>query len=212
MAIYNEILVARYASMIKKLFGMKGPNPTKQLAGEVAPALPLFSGAENRFLETWNRWGGIGDIGPTAANQSGIRLRNPSTSNIIAVIEKFTFSGNTTDSYSVQQGATAADLATLQGLQGNRLDSRTGVPNQGTASPTLVLSFQASAPAVPALAFTLWKGLLLANTNYDLIADENQELTLLPGDAIQVFANTVNERALAAFVWRERFLEESERQ
>ena len=57
LAIFNEIENARYARMLQKLSGVKGNAPVRQLAGEVMAVLPIFNGAENRYLEGWNRFG-----------------------------------------------------------------------------------------------------------------------------------------------------------
>lgn len=214
MAIFNEILAGRYSRALQKLFGMKGGAAVRQLAGEVTPSIPFFSGVENRFIETWNRWAAVGDAGPTAANQSGVRIRNPVGSNIIAVIEKLSVCEATgTDRLLIQQGTTAADLSTVNGVAGNRLDARQAFTT-ATVAPVCIVSQQSSAVALPALGnqFTLWGNFALANTSYDYVWDENQELTILPGDALQFSALTVNVRFLASIQWRERSLEESERQ
>ena len=50
-----------------------------------------------------------------------------------------------------------------------------------------------------------------ASNSQPFILDENQEITLLPGDALQIFNVTVNQDTRGAFIWRERFLEDSER-
>ena len=45
----------------------------------------------------------------------------------------------------------------------------------------------------------------------DVIVDDLQELPLLPGDAMQVRNNTVNQFVSGIVWWRERALEDSER-
>lgn len=212
MAIYNEILSPRYSRFIQKLFSMKGSSPVKALAGELQTVFNIFGGVENRALEEWSRFGAVGDAGPTAANQSGVRFRNPAGSNVVAVLEKLTIAAAANDRLLVQQGQPAAgvqvvDLATIVPVQGNRFDPR------GLQAPTLVESQQATAAAIPAMPaqFTFWGELMLANTPYDVIWFENQEISIFPGEAIQVVAVTVNERLLTSAVWRERLLEEAER-
>lgn len=207
MGRYNEILVGRFARGVQKLFGVKGEVPVGSLAGELVVSHGLATGVENRYLEGWNRFGAVTDAGPTAANQSGGRIRNPSGSNILAVMEKVVVSCSSNDRLLLQQGQATVDLGTVVAIQGNRLDQR------GLQAPSLIVSQQSSAVSLPALTnqFTFFGPLCLANTPYDVIWDENMELTILPGDALQFSAVTVNERFLSGLIWRERFLEESER-
>src|SRR5713226_5812707 len=95
MARFNEILVGRYNRMLQKLFSMKGAAPMPQLASELAPTINFFSGVENRSLEAWNRYGLLLSITAGAATNSLLRIRNPSTTNVIAIIEKLTVNNNT---------------------------------------------------------------------------------------------------------------------
>jgi hypothetical protein len=204
MAIYNEILVGRYARMLQKLFGIKGEVPAKQLAGEVMPTFHLFSGSENRYLESWDLFaivnsfaaGGVGNF-----NQ--FQLRNPAASNVIAVITKIKAGGNLTDIGTVTYGATTADLTNLNSMANTRWDPR------GRSAPTCVAS-NAAAAIVQLPGF-------LENIHYQSGADgqgllmESHEFPLLPGQAIRFNANIANQAADYTFFWRERFLEESER-
>src|SRR5437899_398976 len=93
MAIYNEILAGRFARGIQKIFSMKGGVPTKQLSGEVMPIIKLedSTSLENRVTHSWRSFAyrgsqALGGAGTFAA----VRLRNPSASNVVAVLEKIT--------------------------------------------------------------------------------------------------------------------------
>jgi hypothetical protein len=207
MALYNEILVGRFNRFLQKLFAMKGGPPAPQLATEITPSFPLFSGAENRYLEAWDRYAAGVNVGPAAANMSGVRLRNPAGSNVVAVLERVSMNEAQNDVIAVRWGTQGADLAVVQALNFNRLDSRS------RPGPTLIFSNQATAPAVPVLTnqFTIEAADLLGHTSYVLMNDENQELVMLPGDAIQIEATTVNQNLRVFIWWRERFLEDSER-
>src|SRR5437899_9413190 len=92
MALYNEILVGRFARGIQKYFGAKGSPPIKQLAGDLYIVHKLFNGAENRYLEGWSRFGWVAGQAAAVGNKSAVRLRNPPTSNVIAVIERISCS------------------------------------------------------------------------------------------------------------------------
>src|SRR5260370_32873282 len=94
MARYHESLVGRYNRMLQKLFGMKGGVVAPQLASEISAAFPLFSGVENRYLESWNRFTSVVNQVALAGTPAQWQLRN-TTSNVIAVIEKLTISSST---------------------------------------------------------------------------------------------------------------------
>src|SRR5260370_18480671 len=110
MARYNEILVGRYNRMLQKLFGMKGGVVAPQLASEISAAFPLFSGVENRYLESWNRFTSVVNQVALAGTPAQWQLRN-TTSNVIAVIEKLTISSST-----AQLVAVTTDLTPGQAL------------------------------------------------------------------------------------------------
>src|SRR5215468_728603 len=100
MALHNEILTGRHNKFLTKLFSMKGPAPAPQLSTEIGISHPFFHGVENRFLESWNRFGFfIADV-PGVGLNSNILINNPSGSGVIAVIEKivcFTTAVSTVD-------------------------------------------------------------------------------------------------------------------
>jgi len=207
MAIYNEILTGRYARMLQKLFGMKGSVPTKQLAGEITTTINLFSGVELRYLEQWDRFGLALQVIGVAGNVSGIRFRNPVGSNVVAVFESL-FVGNdstTAGDYFVSLGAIAADLASPSSLVGSRLDPR------GRNAPTLIVSSQATTPSIGFLTAGIARPVLATTVTLQIISTENQEITVLPGDALQVLTFNLTSSVDVSAVWRERLLEESER-
>jgi hypothetical protein len=203
MARFNEIMVGRYNRFLQKLLVLKGGPPSPQLSSEVGVGFVLFNGAENRYLEGWDRFGMRGAVAAGAANSSVIRLRNPANSNVIATIEKVTVGSSVTAlDLIIQVGAIANDAATVIVNAGQRLDPR------GRANPTLVVSQQAVTPANVGFIAEIFTA---TNVTYDVIVDEDQEVNVLPGDAFQVVSNVVNIGFSASFFWRERFLEESER-
>ena len=210
MAVYNEIGIGRWNRFIQKLCDMKGGPPARQLSSEINFSHSIFHGAENRYLEQWDRFAN-GNIVPTGgAGAFGVqRYRNPAGSNIIAVIEKLLIvcgTAATADTFFIDAGATNVDVANIFAYgTGIRLDPR------GRANPTLILSTQ-NAGAAPALGTTRAVGAASGQTNlWDYIFTDNQEFPLLPGDAFQVRNNTANVTNQVSIVWRERFLEPAER-
>lgn len=205
MARYNEILVGRYNRMLQKLFGMKGGSPAPQLASEIAPAFPLFSGAEHRYLEGWDRFAARISQAAVAAAFGQLRLRNPANSNVIAVVEKLRVVNlaAAADQPFMSLAAQAADLVTLSAYITQRFDAR------GRQNPTLISS-QTTAGA--AFGGTIHDQMALAAGSFgDFIITDIQEIPILPGDAITIGGNTANQLLVAHFWWRERFLEDSER-
>jgi len=206
MARYNEILVGRFNRMMQKLFTMKGGPPCPQLAGDVQPSIAFFSGVENRVLEGWMLYGnGIGASAGGAGTFATVRLRNPTGSNVVAVIYKITIGPDVAAqaSLQLQSGAVAADLTPFSSTNA-RFDAR------AQAGPTLILS--SGTPAAPSFGLGRMVVGIPAGQFAHLLVDDGDEVPILPGDGIQVVNQTVNTPlGFTAFWWRERALEESER-
>jgi hypothetical protein len=205
MARYNEILVGRYNRFMQKLFAMKGGPVAPQLASEIAPAFPLFSGAENRYLEGWDEFGIFLTQAAVAAIFSGVKFRNPPGSNVMVVFEKIavTPGGLTADAFTLQQGTNQTDGGTVVALTAINRDLR------GRAQSGMIASTSGAAGLASMVGRAVVS--LGVNTNYDFIIQENQEITLLPGGSIQLVNSTANQQQSSSWWWRERFLEDSER-
>lgn len=206
MAIYNEILVARFARGLQKLFGMKGPPPVRQLAGEVAPAFPLFSGRENRYLMGWETFairatvpaGGVGNL-------SVARFRNPAGSGVIVVLE----------SILIANQSAAADQPSISLASppdpGNLSTSVASValdPRGRTASSSIV-SFKNNS-AVGVTGTVIRSGAFPANGTYESVGTDIQEIPCLPGEAYDIGSLVTNQQLLVSLIWRERPLDEGE--
>ncbi len=200
MAIYNEILVGRYNRALQKLLGMKGPASMNQLAGELITTFNLFYGTENRYLESWDRYAVENEQTAGAGNTAFLRIRNPTNSGVVAVIEKCELNISTQDLVTWQIGTATADLASVVANVRNNLDFR----NQ-RVNPALINSSTTGAAALNVIGkYTV------AVTGKDLILTHNQEWPLLPGDAIQFQNTSVLLTLRANLIWRERVMEESE--
>lgn len=211
MARFNEILVGRYNRFLQKFLSMKGGPPAPQLASEIAATFALFHGQENRILEAWNIFGVAANVAAAAGFTSGVRLRNPVGSNVIAVVTALRISETQADAPFSANGGATADLATVLGTANANFDSRLGPPT--ATSSVCILSRQNTAAAVPALTNqnTFDALRVQANVPRDLIFFEDQEITILPGSAIQIIAGAVNFDLEVAIMFRERALEDSER-
>lgn len=205
MARFNEIQVGRYNRYLQKLLSMKGEVPAPQLAAEISTHFALFNGAENRYLEQWDLFGAALNIGGAALNQSAVRLRNPSGSNVLACFTKISATVGAASNVLMYNGVTTTDLATVTSIAKSRFDARS------RPSPTLIASIQNTAVTAPTLDNLAVQNPAPTTGFLEIIAYECQEIPLLPGDAIELVAQTVNVSIFGSFFWRERFLEDSER-
>jgi len=210
VAIYNEILVGRYNRGLQKLLGMKGGPPAPQLASDITIAFGLetLDNVELRYLFSWNRYAfNIGAVAQ-AANTNAVKLRNPANSNVIAVIEQITGLVAVADNLGIQHGASATDYNTLVNLAATRLDPR------GGSQPSMIASNTSGAQSAVAFGATIDNigvPAALLSQRIGIIVTDHQEIPLLPGDAVQIATNVNNSTLVAGYMWRERFLEESER-
>ena len=206
MAVYLEVQVGRYVRFLQKFLGIKGRQPAPlTFSGELGAHWCLFHGVENRYLEGWERFmvslniaaGGVGF-------NSVVRLRNPATSGVIAVLEKVTWTNSVAVNANLQKDtAGTADFGTLIALTSSNIDSRT------RPQPVLIGSSQNTAAF--SSGNTLFSGNAPANGTVDLIWDESQEITLLPNNSYVFREAQLNQSMIISLMWRERILEESER-
>jgi len=203
MAKFNEILTGRHNKFLTRLFSMKGPAPAPQLAGEIQPQISLYSGVENRYLESWNRFWGTLILGPSIGNNNGVQLRNPIGSNLLAVMEKLTLfnAGAQTFTLSVIRTAQAAltNVSTMSSL-----DSRQGPLIGGSGIELSNFSPVANFAITP----MVWHA--TAGIELNEILFEDHEWSILPGDTYRITDTTVNTTSTFIMQWRERSLEESE--
>lgn len=197
----NEILVGRLNRYVQKLLVIKN-TALRGLAPDLQTVLPLFSGVEDRYLQGWSRFMqafsvAAGGAGTTAQG----RLRNPTGSNVIGVIEYASFNMQLTDQPQMIIGVQAADLGSIANLQ-NRLDARSN------PKPSLIMSTGAPAAALPSGGVISVTG--PATSTVQLIYNRDQHLTILPGDAASFGSNVLNQAFSCSLIWRERVLESSE--
>lgn len=201
MALFNEILVGRYNRALQKLLALKGPPPSPQLSPEIGVALRVPGGNEEAYLWGWGLYGARADQAAVALENSRIRIRNPVGSNVIAVITKISYRTGASEALSFEVGAMTVDLAALSTL--STFDPR------GTSQPTCIVSFGTVVGGLVGTSFGFETSLVNPSTNF--IVSESQEIPLLPGQGIQVRTIVVNLNLSVTYLWRERFLEESER-
>src|SRR5260370_32085523 len=201
MANFNEILEGRFNRGLQKLFAIKGGPPVRQLGGEIMPVHPLRSGVENLWLEGWNRFVAFTDLTSGVGQIVGVRMRNPIGSNGMGVLEGL-WSLNVTPAsrhrFQLSYGAAQADL--LGGtFAAFIVDSRAGIG----LSSTISFSFAANATTLT----TVLSRAAPVNTDVIWIDDAGKELTILPGESIQISQeNPADGRTIVSSLWRERLL------
>jgi hypothetical protein len=185
---------------------IKGGPPAPQLASEIGATFDIENMAtENRNLAGYDRFGAAIQQVAVAANRGAIRFRNPRGSLVVAIFEVLRIcnqnAGN--DQPLLQMALTTTDLANVLVTSGEFLDPR------GRDASALIVSRDAPGVA-PTLGNSVSQVTLLAQTTYDFIWSDRQEIPLLPGMALQFITAQVNVSLTGSFVWRERMLEESE--
>ena len=202
MARYNEILVGRYNRALQKMLGMKGEPPAPQLSTEITTNFQFPLGAEFRYLESWDLYGGFTNQAALAANNSGMRLRNPPNSGVILVVQKISCSVSVASLLAVGLAATIVDGGTIASTIRN-LDARTlnqlgaGILSQANNFSALGIFWNLNLTAV--------------NQEYEVLPDSGHEIPILPGAALSINTGTVNDQLIVNLMWRQRVLEESER-
>jgi hypothetical protein len=207
MARYNEILVGRFNKALTKIFSIKGSAPSPQCASEIAATIELEQVAkENRFLLSVDSYGMTIPNPAVGGVISNIKLRNPVGSNVMVVFEKiYAANDAVADTIDLQIGSDQTDGGTVVALvTSQNLDSRSGRVSSLIASR----SGAASPPSQTLIA----RANVAASSGIDFILTRNQEITLNPGRIIQLVGFAVNRALTGTFFWRERLLEESERQ
>jgi len=204
MAIFNEILAGRYNRLMQKLFSMKGNPPAPQLASELQMQLSMFYGNENRFLEDWNLYAMRFLVGLVAAQFGAVRLRNPASSGFVAVVTKIVVENTVSHEFLLQGGAFTADLVAIATMLNQAMDLRSK-PQPGLIASTTTLAALPTAPL-------FMGGAVLAGGTTDLITTSAQEIPILPGGGLTIIDSTANQNFSTSFWWRERGLEDSEKQ
>ncbi len=204
MARYNEILVGRYNRRLQKLLGMKGEPPAPQLSSEIQTSLQIFTGAEERYLESWELHQFFVQFGLAGVGfVNHLRIRNPATSNVIAVCESARATqGGTQDTFFLRSETTATDFSV--NTSNTNLDARGRIHSSLVISTSQAASIGTNSKTFAAVASLSQNGDFFAGS-------AAEEIPILPGDALTMFQLTTNIQAIYQMRWRERFLEEGER-
>jgi hypothetical protein len=209
MAVYNEILVGRFARMLQKFFAIKGSVPAKQLSGEIFPSFPLFNGVENRHLEGWQRFSMQTTQAAGAAGTAAFcLLRNPVGSGIMAILEKLV-------AVNISAAADGLNLfygAALAGADGGTVYTPQIMDPRAGAQTGSAMKLTSGTIAGGQVIGTQVDGVLAdVNDWYDFILTEDAELgPIMPGNGVQVQTSLFVLGLSVSWRWRQRPIEESE--
>ena len=195
----NEIQVGRFSALLHKLLDMKEGAPSPTLATDIFPVLALQSDApEWKYLAGERLGSGRWTDGATAGEYSHIGLRNPVGSKTLVVIEQTVITSLVSVGYSFGIRVNAAvDAANAMRCRDSRwVDS--GGPS---TVAQMVEVTQAGAGIYPQFELRI-----LADTS----AIVPVSWVLSAGYELLVHPNSGNQPCTIAFVWSERYLEQSE--
>jgi hypothetical protein len=210
MAQYNEILAGRFNRFVQKHFSMKGREGMPTLSADLAMQMAFNSGAENRYLESWDLFGRLQSFAaPGAGNFTVFQLRNPAGSGVVAVVNRAQWSETiasttigTQVTLLVVRGATTDQNSVISAFAWDQRSQRVG-------SSAILSVNTAAVAAIGGTPFGVANISQLAGTLGDFIPPGG-EIPVLPGGAVQIFSGSQNDTASGAFWWRERALESSE--
>jgi hypothetical protein len=205
MAVTGEIQIGRISRFLTKWLGAKGPSPRMTIGGEIVPVLPLWSGVENRFLDSWNLFAvNISVLAGGAGNTSATRLRNAAGSGVIAVVERILVSTPAADFPFVFYNTTSVttDLTTTK--------APLSIDFRQVSGASLLFSSKNNS-AASGSGFIYLQGATGPTLNMEVILDDNQEIVLPPGSGIDIASNNLNQALNVSMRWRERAIEDSEK-
>jgi len=198
-----KIDVGRYNAILGRLLSGAGVlDPAGELSPEISATMVLENDRpEWFFLSNQRLMSATADQGGDAVTFAGARLRNPTGSNVLAVVERCQV-----DCFTVQSqirfrfGTATADLGGI--LPSRALDSR----NAATTAGALILS--SAAIAASGAGDIFWEmNIPVTDVREPLFTP----IILAPGSHIDVTAITQTAGLQVNFRWRERELTKYER-
>lgn len=214
MGLANEIQSGRFNRFAQKLLGIKGGPPVPTVSSDFQNVIPFPQNlGADYYLASIDLFGFAVTLTGLAANISFLEVRNPTGSNVaIVVVLASAYETAAADQFgfNLYKTATADQGTALAGSSALPWDRRSQ-----RIAPAAIVSWNAGSafvsPSVAAGARTIVQLSGAINTPVQLIPP-GFEIPVMPGDACGI--STLNNAvALSASIWwRERVLEESERQ
>lgn len=198
----SKIERGQFSSMLRRYLGMTGVSDVvDELAPEISATFPLeVERPEWEFLKGAKLMSGASLVAAVAVKKGVYRLRNPSTSGLVAIFESIWMSSEISAQFQLTREATETDLATVEA----------SVARDTRYSTTMASALVLSSEAVAAPTGTSF------HTTFNFSAGPPVEfrtpIVLTPGHALQVICNNVNVAFYVSAHWLEKRFDELERQ
>lgn len=180
---------------LKRRYGISDERPVATLATDLFPVVDASDGGipDLSYTAGVRICSGYGEAGPVAAQYSGILLRNPTGSGVIATVRQFLLRG---DNYrcrlTFDDPGSVGTVPTTYAV----IDTRSGVSSAVHQFPSCEIRQFSSA--------TVQGVQLVQATNGAGLA---VPFVLVPGTSVHIYAQTVNTAISAFCTWQERKLE-----
>jgi len=200
----SKIERGQFADLLRRYLGMSGEtNVADELAPEVSPVFVLESERiEWEFLKGAKVAGVVANQGAAAAFPSAFRIRNPSGSNVMVVVNGWDVSIGSASSVSLARLQTNADLATVIGLVPIPRDAR--YPGAGVRLSAVIASSDNT--VAPPFGDIFWGIGLGANIPWRW----QDGFVLAPGWALTMFTNANNIALFGGAAWLEKRMDQLE--
>ena len=199
----SKIETGRFSELLRRGLGMKGVS---EVAGELSPELSPTWQVEGITVE-WDFLKGkklcvaTATVAAAVGFQSVIRLRNPATSRVLAVLDEVVWVTDPADSSSVRYGIANVDLSVAGGtlVRDHRWEA-----SSATVRAALLFSTDNTGDTVD--------GQLVHRTSRaaDVEAQLPGKIVLTPGDSVDLATGAVNVALQATYIWSERRLPDLE--
>ena len=202
MALFNEILVGRLNRWVQKFYAIKsGSASLTQLLPTIQTINPVFSGAEDRYLQAFIQQSVFFSVAAVAAQFGQCQIRNPLGSGVIVTVYQVVVSAGSADNPLLQViNNRNVDFATTSAL-GSSMDNR--------ASGSSVIASQGTAVAQVSGGSASWGVNMGVGNQYNFLQN-GSEVPILPGCCLVGQAGTVNQVTNWTMTFRVRPLESSE--
>lgn len=201
----NEIQEGRFNRFLQKFLAIKGTAPSPTLSTDISLHFSINLLPDVWVLQDWQPFVFAPNPTASAGNFQRAEVRNPKTSNVIALIYRASINtAGASDAYSLIQFQNATtDQGTV--TIANQLDRR-GKPN----SAMVVSHNNGAAPVAPGGGqANYYVTNSVTNTGKDFLLP-GEFLILAPGDAWVLQDTALATGANMSFVWIERGLGDSE--
>lgn len=201
-----DVWLGRYSRWAEKLVNAKGGPILVDIGPSIQPVMPTQGGVEELYLQSVYRYALIIGVAAVAGQQSSVQLRNPTGSGVVLITELVGVGPAVATVSTFHVSATTfsnagSDFAGV--VQGFHLDSRAPL------NSSQIVTFGTQANSDLSNIIFVASGSNAVSSGIINIT-QGVPLVMLPGNAVRIVDQTVNEAFTVELAWRERALEPSE--